>query len=1064
MEYRKTKNRITGIKHAKQHLNLRIAQINAQNARTVMDEIRQQAYERSIDILLIQEPYTYQNNVPGLGINTKIITDRKTIAKIKTASRIKSAIAVFNKNLDILKIEQYSNTHIVCAEVKAEKTGIYFISAYMQHSEPIEPYLQHLDKILRGLQGKQIVLCMDSNANSTLWHSRHTDPKGEALEEMISQHQLYILNRSSKAYTFDNIHGQANIDITLASSPCYRKITNWKIHNEATTSDHNLITFGISKDNQNITSTKGERYNVKKADWAAYRIAIKKKIDRHLSPVNMTTSTEAANEIESIIIQAANETIPKKTRFTKSVPWWSHTLTMLRQEARTRRKKYQKAINQTIRAKLKKEYSQHRNKYIEHIRKAKEASWRKFVTGEGNKDPWSIVYKLQTKKLKIEQVQQTIKHNGTQTETRHDTMEKILHTLIPSDTTENETEWHSETRVYAKSPPNTEDTPPFTEIEIEAAIKSLANKKAPGHDLIEPEMLKNAWPVMQHEVRELYNKCLQEGTFPERWKRAEIRILHKSTDKPADDIKSYRPISLLPILGKTLEKLIARRLSAIFHLHARTSKRQYGFKPGCSTEDAIVKLRETIQKTPEKYAIGLMFDISGAFDGVWWPNVLRNLKDRSCPRNIYRLTNSYLSERKACITSNTEQITKDVNKGCPQGSVLGPQLWNLIFDEIIEEIREKGNHAIAYADDLAIIVTGNSRMEMERKANSATTTLVEWCNKQKLSISESKSNMLLLKGYLDTKRPPTVRVYNKTIRMVDETRYLGVKFGSRLGITPHVNYISNKSRKTFSQLAAVARARWGISSGIMETLYRGVFIPIIAYASAGWADKVNAHHRRRLMQAQRYALLTVTKAYRTISSDALCVIAGAAPITLVLQEAQCRYYLRKGRNFTHHGRNYTIAANTTKNEEKRIKHEMAKQTGTAWQKMWDRAANGRHTHKFYKSIPDRINAKWIRNNYYIVQILSGHGNFKAKLKKLGLSETESCTCGETDTAEHTLFTCANHTEARRTLEKHARAHKITWPCNHEDLVRAEMFDALAVYAKEALTQKEGTTERTGEEK
>lgn len=189
----------------------------------------------------------------------------------------------------------------------------------------------------------------------------------------------------------------------------------------------------------------------------------------------------------------------------------------------------------------------------------------------------------------------------------------------------------------------------------------------------------------------MYNTCLHQGVFLKQWKIAEIKILLKSADKPATEIKSYRPISLLPVLGKVLEKLIAGRLSFFSHYHPVTSGRQYGFKPGNSTEDAIAKLKRIVEQATEKYAIGLMFDISGPFDGVR-PSVLqKNLKKGDCPGNIYNLIASYLSGREARITSNTAQIGKTVSKGCPQEWVLGSQMWNLILDEIIQEISKTGS-------------------------------------------------------------------------------------------------------------------------------------------------------------------------------------------------------------------------------------------------------------------------------------------------------------------------------------------------------------------------------------
>lgn len=170
----------------------------------------------------------------------------------------------------------------------------------------------------------------------------------------------------------------------------------------------------------------------------------------------------------------------------------------------------------------------------------------------------------------------------------------------------------------------------------------------------------------------LFNCALTQGTFPSQYKKAQIKVLLKGQDKDPTDAKSYRPISLLPITGKILEKAIAGRLKDLAHNSERSSTRQYGFRPGRSTEDAIVELQRVVRSAQGKYAVGLLFDISGAFDNVWWPSILGNLKARNCPRNLYRLISSYLSNRKAIIAGNAASVEKKVTKGCPQGSVLGP--------------------------------------------------------------------------------------------------------------------------------------------------------------------------------------------------------------------------------------------------------------------------------------------------------------------------------------------------------------------------------------------------------
>ena len=164
------------------------------------------------------------------------------------------------------------------------------------------------------------------------------------------------------------------------------------------------------------------------------------------------------------------------------------------------------------------------------------------------------------KKLKIEHVQETIKLEGVQTKSLDETIKTILENLIPDDEQESETHWHKNIRKEIESPPDTEDTPAFTAKEIEKAISSLGNRKAPVCDQIEPEMLKRAWPIHHAQILKLYNCCLHQNVFPSQWKKAEIKVLLKSPEKPATDVKSYRPISLLSVLGKVLEKLIAGRL------------------------------------------------------------------------------------------------------------------------------------------------------------------------------------------------------------------------------------------------------------------------------------------------------------------------------------------------------------------------------------------------------------------------------------------------------------------------------------------------------------------------
>ena len=159
------------------------------------------------------------------------------------------------------------------------------------------------------------------------------------------------------------------------------------------------------------------------------------------------------------------------------------------------------------------------------------------------------------------------------------------------------------------------------------------------------------------------------------------------------------------------------------------------------------------------------------------------------------------------ILGGPEETGKDVTKGCPEGSVLGLLFWNIIFDEAIEIAGKDRNQPIAFADDLIVVDSANTRREIEARANNVTRALYTWCKQQKLELSTTKSDVILLKGFLDIKRPPTVKINCTSLKMRPTVRYLGVKFGTRLNVKPHID-ITTKARNLFSGFMKLARTHW----------------------------------------------------------------------------------------------------------------------------------------------------------------------------------------------------------------------------------------------------------------
>ena len=125
---------------------------------------------------------------------------------------------------------------------------------------------------------------------------------------------------------------------------------------------------------------------------------------------------------------------------------------------------------------------------------------------------------------------------------------------------------------------------------------------------------------------------------------------------------------------------------------------------------------------------------------MWWSDVLKSLRDVRCPLGLYKLIKGYLSDRKVTVIQGPKQTTKIQNGGCPQGSVLGPIFWNLVYDSLLGCLSLlQSCQPIAYADDLVILISGNSRNQIEDHAQRGLLVAEEWCNTHKMVISANNS-------------------------------------------------------------------------------------------------------------------------------------------------------------------------------------------------------------------------------------------------------------------------------------------------------------------------------------
>jgi hypothetical protein len=161
-------------------------------------------------------------------------------------------------------------------------------------------------------------------------------------------------------------------------------------------------------------------------------------------------------------------------------------------------------------------------------------------------------------------------------------------------------------------------------------------------------------------------------------------LIPKPGRENRNDASKYRPISLINVGGKVLEKILINRIMHYLNKNNLMNKNQFGFTPGKGTTDAILAVKDFIEEglLQRHITILVSLDVKSAFDAAFWPSIIYSLKELNCPENLYNLAKSYFSERKVTLYSNNNEIEREASKGCPQGSCSGPGFWNIQYNSL----------------------------------------------------------------------------------------------------------------------------------------------------------------------------------------------------------------------------------------------------------------------------------------------------------------------------------------------------------------------------------------------
>ena len=281
-----------------------------------------------------------------------------------------------------------------------------------------------------------------------------------------------------------------------------------------------------------------------------------------------------------------------------------------------------------------------------------------------------------------------------------------------------------------------------TKEEIIVICKNININKASCVDNISSEVLRDAFLAVPEKLCIFFNTCFNTASIPNCWKHAKVTPLPKGGN--SQSVTNYRPISLLPVLSKMIEKIVHKRIYAYLTDYNILDKRQGGFRPGHSTAMTCAYFTEDLYTAinNKEITIAVFIDAMKAFDTVNHKILLKKLEKIGIRGTLLKWLKNYLSNRKQCtIANNIVSSYRNISYGVPQGSVLGPLLF-LIYVNDLTNILTNCKISL-YADDTVIYISHGSLRNAIALIQSDLNILNTWCNMNKLTINCKKTKYCL---------------------------------------------------------------------------------------------------------------------------------------------------------------------------------------------------------------------------------------------------------------------------------------------------------------------------------
>lgn len=875
------------------------------------------ANDEKVDILLVQESGSKDKSEISL-TNMKTFMDTNKSANRGSVLYVRNNITATNLT-EIPKMSKQIDSAWSITVINNKRYIIGSVYVKLNYKQAISEVIKMLNKahqMKEKMKACGVLLIGDFNARHKLWGDEVNNEYGKQLVDLLDNNLFSIIKSETPTFLCDK--GSSHIDFMIVSNNISGKLQGChtdelaELYSGAPLRGHVPLIATLQEDRDRKTTTVEEKMDIKSVNWQEWSRELEEVISTSdVDTDNIGDPTEIWDFMERKIGEVNRKCCKMKKTTRHSKPYWNNDLTQLCNKMRAARKTYMKRNtdrNKELMVESKERFDLERKKVCDNFilekTKALNAAeslqfWKQFNSlfkskSEKGIDPLNDEDKgILTENSEIEE-----KLFSTFFEARHLDAADFDDTFYETVTNLYEDIKHNNFEDEANSGLSDSLNAPITIKEIKNAIKrtNCSSKKSLDNHSMHPKMLHSFGPNTLNLLKKLFNKCMTSGHWV--WNTAQVIFLKKDGKESYAIPGSYRPISISSYVGKLLEKIIADRVNAFLETGSIFDPDQEGFTRWRNTVRYLNRLNLEIKSDLLKKftVIALFIDFEKAFDSIWKKGLIVKLANLNIKGNILRLVDNFLTNRKVRLNINGEigEMRDSKEYGLPQGSALSPVLFKLYLLDILEEINGRSDiQFYKFADDGTVKMRNESTQMCMETFEEVMILLHNWTRRWRMVINcQPNKTEFMCMGVGDGNTgaiPDRIKLGDKEIKQVAETKVLGLTMDKELSYTSHSNIVYKNIAGKWANICKYSNRHWGFNQHVIRQIASTFLLSSINYAGMVWMNSRNTTELEKLWYKIMKAATGATFNLRKSVAE---VIIGIPPIAIQNQINKTKHYLK----------------------------------------------------------------------------------------------------------------------------------------------------------------------------